>query len=203
MQTQKTDIRKVILDVAKAEFIEHGFKDTSMRTIAKKTGVGLSNIYNYFQNKDEILQAVLQSLINYLSKIQTEHSDKNKITLDMFYSDEFQRNKILIFVDMVKQYRDELNLLLFNAHGSKLENYKEELIDNHTRLGLIFLKNFKEKYPNSNSNISEFFIHNSSSWWFNILGEIVMHDLTDKETKQFISEYIEYSTAGWKKLMQI
>ena len=79
MQTQKTDIHKIILEVSRKEFLMHGFKDTSMRTIAKKSGVSLSNIYNYFKDKDEILQAVLQSLINYLSKIQTEHNDTNKI----------------------------------------------------------------------------------------------------------------------------
>lgn len=203
MQTQKTDIRKIILEVSKGEFLEHGFKDASMRTIAGKSGVGLSNIYNYFKNKDEILQAVLQPLINYLNEIQTEHNNAEHVSRDIFYSDEYQRNNIQVFVDMVEQFRNELNLLLFHVHGSELENYKEELIDNHTRLGLEYLQKMKEKYPNTNSNISEFFIHNSSSMWFNILGEIVMHDLTHDEIEQFISEYIQFSTAGWKKLMQV
>ena len=203
MQTKKSDIRKVILEVSKKEFLEHGFKDASMRTIARKAGVGLSNIYNYFKNKDEILQAVLQPLMNYLNKIKTEHNNAECISLDMFYIDEYQRNNIQILVDMVEQFRNELNLLLFHVHGSKLENYKEELINDHTRLGLEYLQKMKEKYPNTNSNISEFFIHNSSSWWINILSEIVMHNLTHNEVKQFISEYVKYSTAGWKKLMQI
>ena len=54
MQIQKDNIRKKILEVARSEFIAKGFKDTSMRTIAKKGEVNLSNIYNYFSNKDEI-----------------------------------------------------------------------------------------------------------------------------------------------------
>lgn len=48
MQILKKDIRKDILFVAKSEFLAYGFKETSMRTIAKKANVSLGNIYNYF-----------------------------------------------------------------------------------------------------------------------------------------------------------
>jgi AcrR family transcriptional regulator len=34
MQTQKNDIRETILEAAREEFLEQGFKETSMRTIA-------------------------------------------------------------------------------------------------------------------------------------------------------------------------
>ncbi|MFA6871618.1 MAG: TetR/AcrR family transcriptional regulator [Bacteroidaceae bacterium] len=37
-----------------------------MRNIAKNTGVGLSNIYNYFKNKNEILEEVLKPLLQAL-----------------------------------------------------------------------------------------------------------------------------------------
>lgn len=66
-----------------------------------------------------------------------------------------------------------------------------------------YLRRMKEKYPYVNTDISEFFIHTMSSWWFTIIGEIVTHDLTKEETRRFISEYMEFGTAGWKKIMNV
>lgn len=56
MQKLKKDIRKQVIIQVKNEFTAKGFKDASMHIIAKNAKVGLSNIYNYFKNKDEIFQ---------------------------------------------------------------------------------------------------------------------------------------------------
>ena len=40
-----------ILKCAKAEFLEKGFKDASLRTIAKQAGVTTGAIYGYFKDK--------------------------------------------------------------------------------------------------------------------------------------------------------
>ena len=59
MRVLKDDKYKSILRAARKEFILRGFKDASMRTIAKDANVGLSNIYNYFKNKDEIFLEIV------------------------------------------------------------------------------------------------------------------------------------------------
>ena len=48
-----------ILDAALAAFAEHGFNGASMRTIASRAGTSLSNLYNYFPSKEDLLAAVL------------------------------------------------------------------------------------------------------------------------------------------------
>ena len=47
MQTQKDEIRRQILRVARDEFLKYGVKHTSMKTIATRAGVAVGNIYNY------------------------------------------------------------------------------------------------------------------------------------------------------------
>lgn len=203
MQTQKTDIRKNILEVARTEFFEKGYKNASMRNIAKNTGVGLSNIYNYFKNKDEILEEVLSPLLQTFDRTSEEHNSPEYISLDIFISKEYQQKQINMFVELILKNRDELKLLLFKVHGSSLENFTEEYTDRHTEIGLEYISKMKEKYPQINTNISDFFIHTISSWWISIIGEIVSHDLEDKEIQKFITEYMEFGTAGWKKIMRI
>lgn len=49
-----------ILDAALASFADLGFNGASMRTIAGAAGTSLSNLYNYFPSKDDLLVAVLK-----------------------------------------------------------------------------------------------------------------------------------------------
>ena len=49
-----------ILDAALTSFAEQGFNGASMRTIAGSAGTSLSNLYNYFPSKDDLLVAVLK-----------------------------------------------------------------------------------------------------------------------------------------------
>ena len=55
MQTLKSDIRNRILSAAKEQFMQRGYLKTSMREIADAVDVGVGNLYNYFENKDEML----------------------------------------------------------------------------------------------------------------------------------------------------
>lgn len=202
MQIKKENTHKVILRIAKDEFFNKGFKDASMRAIAQKAEVGLSNIYNYFRNKDEILREVLSPLIEAFENIMVEHNMPKNISLEIFDSEEYCKEHTNLFVDLTVEFRLELRLLLFHCQGSSLENFIEEFINRNTSVGMEYLEKMKEKYPHVNTNISYFFIHTISSWWVTIMGEIVTHDLTHNEIEQFISEYVRYGTAGWKKLVE-
>ncbi len=59
MKEENIDIRQVLLETAREAFLEKGYKAVSMREISEKSGVGLSNIYNYFESKDELFKVVL------------------------------------------------------------------------------------------------------------------------------------------------
>lgn len=49
-----------ILDAAVTAFADLGFAGASMRTIAGRAGTSLSNLYNYFPSKEDLLVAVLK-----------------------------------------------------------------------------------------------------------------------------------------------
>lgn len=203
MQIKKENIKQNILEVSREEFLKKGFKDASMRAIAKRAGVTLSNIYNYFRNKNEILGEVLAPLLRAFDTMEMEHNSPEYITTDYFFKEEYQLRHSELFVELILKFKDELKLLFFNSHGSSFENFRDEFTDKHTKTGMEYLKLMKEKHPHVNTDISEFFIHTMSSWWLSILGEIVSHDLTENEIRQFIHEYVKFGTAGWQKMMNV
>jgi AcrR family transcriptional regulator len=203
MQIQKDDIRKNVLAKARQEFLEKGFKDASMRSIAARSGVGLSNIYNYFRNKDEIFREVLSGLLAAIEKLTNGHNSPESIDLYVLDTEAYIQSQIHLFFNLVSKYKADFNLLLFNSSGSSLENFREQYIDQHTDIGMEYIKKIKEKYPFVNIDISPFFIHTMSSWWMSIMAELVSHDLSDSQLEQFMSEYMAFGTAGWKKIMNI
>ncbi|MDH6287576.1 TetR/AcrR family transcriptional regulator [Rhodococcus sp. NM-2] len=54
-------VRQRILDAALEEFYTAGFHAATMRTIAKRAGCSAANVYNHFENKDELLVEILRS----------------------------------------------------------------------------------------------------------------------------------------------
>lgn len=203
MQIQKENIRKNILDVARNQFLEKGYKAVSMRQIAALANIGVSNIYNYFENKDDILVAILSPLLSKIEYFLKNHNQDKSLTIDVFVNQKHQREMIETFLDLIMQYRAELNLLFFKCAGSSLENFHDEYTDKHTLLAIEYLNKMKVKYPQINNKISLFFIHTMSAWQMAIFGEVVSHDdLTNEDIEAFLSEYIEFSTAGWRKIMK-
>ncbi len=204
MQKRKEDIEKTILNVAHSSFLKNGYQKTTMRNIAKEADVTLSNIYNYFKNKDEILEVILQPLFDDMELMFNRHKDPYYITSSWFeVEDVVQVEEFKEHVRFIISYREEIKLLLYKCSGSKYENIKEQIIDKYTLSSKSYLNLMKEKYPQVNKDISDFFMHTMASWWIQIISEIVSHNLKEKEILDFMKEYMSFGTAGWKRLMNL
>ncbi len=55
--------QQAILNAAEEEFAKHGFKGTSMNTIAQNVGLPKANLHYYFSNKLGLYQAVLGNIL--------------------------------------------------------------------------------------------------------------------------------------------
>ncbi len=55
----RTEKRKIIMDVALELFATNGFHATSISQIAKQAGISKGLAYNYFESKNELLNAVI------------------------------------------------------------------------------------------------------------------------------------------------
>lgn len=62
-----SNIRKknktIILNAAKSEFVAHGFQGASIKRIAERAGIPRANIHYYFEDKTDIYQQLLDSII--------------------------------------------------------------------------------------------------------------------------------------------
>lgn len=200
MQYLKEDIQENILRVAEKVFFDKGYKDASMREIASRSGITVSNIYHYFTNKDEIFHTILKPVLNDLYAMIYNHN-ASQMTIDVFMDSDYQKASVQEYIDLVSEHRHRLRLLLFQAQGSSLENFRSEYTDLMTRTITVFFQEMKLKYPHLNITITNFFIHLNTVWLFALLEELVLHHIKKDEMQNFITEYIAFETAGWKELM--
>jgi AcrR family transcriptional regulator len=65
--TEPLHTKQRILDVAERLFAEHGFEQTSLRTLTAEAGVNLAAVHYHFASKEGLFEAVVQRLVEPLN----------------------------------------------------------------------------------------------------------------------------------------
>lgn len=202
MRVLKDDKYKSILRAARKEFILRGFKDASMRTIAKDANVGLSNIYNYFKNKDEIfLEIVSPARDDLFAFVKDKHTEKY-IDFNFMSTRAYQEETVDVYIQLLIKYKEEIRLLLFYSQGSTMENFRETLTEYLTDVSNNHKAIVKNYYPQV-QEVSSFFTHTLCAFMVSIVGEIVTHDMEKHKIREFFKEYFRFQIAGWRELTGI
>ena len=171
--------------------------------MARKSGVAVGNLYNYFSSKDELFCEVLRPLTKALNKHILSHNDEKFLSIDVFNMRQHQIDYIFAMLAIIKDFRPELRLLLFNSEGTSLQGYKDKMVDRQMKVGMEYLRLMKERYPHLNTNISPLLVHITCSTWITVFCEIVEHeDYSDEDIKVAMEQYMDFSMAGWKALLK-
>jgi AcrR family transcriptional regulator len=92
--SEKVDVKKMILEAAKELFLEQGINSVSMRKIATKINYSPTTLYIYYSNKNDILRHLAQeyfseyaqSYENILAKSESSSIDNLKTFMKLFVS---------------------------------------------------------------------------------------------------------------------
>lgn len=125
--------RKQLLEAAEACFIKHGFHNASMAHISKASGMSMGNIYGYFQNKEDIINALVQSKLEGLDTFLEELAAK-AISLENFLCDlarlqilsrQDQTQESLMFDILAELDRNEVITASMRAHD---KSFRTQLV---------------------------------------------------------------------------
>lgn len=133
MQIKKDEIRTKILAVAEQEFFKRGFRNASMRTIASKSHTTLGNLYNYFNSKDDILDAVIGDTPQKIYQILYEHDNAEPITIskDAMENnlDDYIKGFMPKFFPLDILLSKPLLILMDGCEGTKYEHYRQTFLN--------------------------------------------------------------------------
>lgn len=66
-----------ILEAAQAEFVLHGFKGTSMQSIADRAELPKANIHYYFKNKANLYKSVLEDIMSAWNQVLADMNEQS------------------------------------------------------------------------------------------------------------------------------
>ena len=190
--------RAKILRAAKQEFFTNGFADTNVRAIAEKAGVTTGALYNLFDNKDGIFEALVSGVFDEFLDIVTHHDIFDAENFSMKTSDlsaitELSQHRFLKMVDFFYDNWDAMKLIVCCSKGSSYEHIFDKAIDVTERETLQWLKQDGVKM----SRRIRFFIHVMVTSHFENLKEIFYHNLKKSEAVEYILDFNVYHCAGW------
>lgn len=107
--------RNNIIEAAKAEFLKNGYKGAGLRTICKNAGVTTGAFYFQFENKEKVLDEILQpALILY-------HSVMAQIFKSEYEEGGSSADGDERMLEMIWTYKTEFQILTTGVEGTKYE----------------------------------------------------------------------------------
>lgn len=171
-----------INEAAMREFIAHGFKNASLRSIAREAGVTTGAFYGYYKSKEEVFSGIVD-----------EHA---KFVRDLFSTDggedysDLGKSRIIRFFIYTFDNVDGMRLLVSGSEGTRYGEFFHEL----TELMVQGLKPYT-------GELEEEFVHSLVSGLFASYCELVVHDAGRCKAGNALNKLWEFYEAGWKKIL--
>ena len=114
------------------EFLEKGYKDASLRTIAQEAGTSTSSIYTRFGDKEGLFRAIVEPVAEEMRRMFLEIQENFHQLDDNVQQSEMGRYTSLHqmeLLDYIYDHFDEFLLLLDGAEGTQFACFLDELVD--------------------------------------------------------------------------
>ncbi len=163
-QTLKDSQRELILDSARNELVEKGRSGVSMRNIADNANMTVGNLYRYYKNKEDLINAVLLPAMEYLDSFEKLSSiGYGESGNEILQLDEEQLNGLLDrWVEKMAQAQESFQkeMLIIVSDDEMNANYCERLVDLVNRV-LYAAKGATSDYSNSELELASLMIAKS------------------------------------------
>lgn len=203
MADASEETKSKILTSAKAEFLEKGFTNASLRTIAANAGLTTGAMYRHFKDKDALFCALVDDAIAETLKMVKTAGVSHHETVEDPIGRGHEEDEIKFmnyFTNYMFENKDAFVLLLTKAAGSTHENFLEEVSDIYTENVIATVNWMKEKY-NVTKPIDDMSLHVFSNTVINAYAEVILHNMDMAEAKIFMSNIQEFFHFGFMHLL--
>lgn len=198
MSGSAAETKNRILESAKKEFLDKGFMNASLRTIASNAGLTTGAMYRHFKDKDALFCALVDDAIDVTTKtvMMADVITHMKDGDPMGKEHEDKENQVLAnFLDYIYSNFDVFTLLISKASGSTHENFVNEMSDLYTKNCKATLNwMYKQKY--ASKKVNELTVHVIASSLINAFVEFISHKVSKKEAAKFISDIRDFFHYG-------
>lgn len=202
MQFQKENILKAIMESAEQEFLEKGFRESSLRSISGKSGVTLSNIYNYFKDKNDLYCMIFNPLIKDVQQAMS-YMEELERTSEEHHSEGDHLRLLEAPVRYVIRNRERLKCLLFKSEGSSLHRIQDMVIDWFAIIMKSSYDNLKNRHGLTAENPSDDFYRLLGSLWMHSIEDSIKNNLDYEQIMRINQELMRFVYHGWSGMLNI
>lgn len=194
-----------ILISARAQFMEKGFADASIRKICTDAGVTNGAFYSHFSSKEDLFCSIVKPSIEGLSDI---YDDETESFLEIngpedvikAFRDAYKSLDKLI--GYVCDHREDFVLILEAGRGTAFENFQDGLIESEVESMKSFFE-VSKKFIKNKENISDNIIKMGSSFLISTVFEGLKKGMSAGEIIHETKLVSDYCAAGYKCVLGI
>lgn len=199
MAKQIEGVAERILSCAKAEFLDKGYTDASLRTIAAAAETSTNSIYVRFQDKEGLFSAIVEPVLNEMIerfvKIQeTFHRmDRAEQAAQM---PDYADGGTMELVEYIYDHLDEFRLLLDASYGTRFHNFVDELV----RIEVEYTYKYMEAVGSTaqlGDATTQRLLHIVTTSRFESIFEIIRHGMSLEEAREYIGLLSRYHRTGF------
>jgi AcrR family transcriptional regulator len=190
-----------ILACAKEEFLNKGYTEASIRTIAQNAGVSTSTIYTRYSDKEGLFRFLVEPAVNGLKELLQQSLSSFSSLPGNEQNEKFMEYSNRGFeavIAYIYKYFSEFKLLITKAPGNYYQKFLEELVALDTDCTKKFLTQAGSKAL-AEGRVTDGFLHVVSSAFYSGIFEVVIHDMPMEEAKKYINELRAFYGNGWKE----
>lgn len=202
MAKQIEGVYEAVLECAKKEFLEKGYKDASLRTIAQEAGTSTSSIYTRFGDKEGLFRAIVEPVAEEMRRMFLEIQENFHQLDDNVQQSEMGRYTSLHqmeLLDYIYDHFDEFRLLLDGAEGTQFACFLDELVDIEVDYTYKYMEVIGCESVRS-GQVTEDLIHIVTTAYFNGMFEPVRHRMDKARALHYIRQLNRYHMAGFETI---
>ena len=199
MAKQIEGVYERILECAKKEFLEKGYMDASLRTIAAEAETSTNSIYVRFKDKEGLFASIVEPVSEeFMSRCldvqETFHSfdsDVQRREVGKYSSD-----AMLDIVDYIYDHFDEFRLLLDASHGTKFHDFVNRLVSMEEEYTWKWTRATGSRLEPEGELTAEFY-HMMVTAYFEGIFEVVRQEMDREDAKKYVAMMGKYHHAGF------
>jgi len=190
--------REKLLACARKEFLEKGYMKASLRSICKNAGVTTGALYFFFQNKQDLLSAIVEgTLKDLMDMIQSHFSMEIDTDAEMAVrgdaSEDIRSAKEI--VHYLYQHYDIMRILLTKSQGSAYETILDQFVD-------VLEQHYDKLTEQISAKLGvqkqdKYILHWMSHMQVDAFVHLLTHEEDEEKALKHIEQIVAYLVAGW------
>lgn len=199
MARQIEGVAERIVDAAKREFLDKGYVDASLRTIAAEADTSTNSIYVRFGDKEGLFSAIVEPVLNEMTERFIRIQERFHLMTPEEQAERMPKyadGGTSELIDYMYEHLEEFRLLLDASYGTRFHNFVDELVRIEVECTYKFMEavGYSDKFGDA---VTQKLLHIVTTSRFESIFEIIRHGMSREEATEYIELLSRYHRCGF------